>query len=59
MDDSKVKAVSPQIVDPAQIEKQATRAIAQLNQSVILLCDIIDALRNRIEEIEQKKAGGK
>jgi hypothetical protein len=59
MNDSKPAANQPQIVDPAQIEKQATRAIAQLNQSLIILCDIIDALRNRVAELEAKNTGGK
>ena len=47
--------VNQQIVDPAQVEKNAYRQLAQVQQAISLLADIIDALRKQIEKTEEEK----
>ena len=48
-------SVNQQIVDPAQVEKNAYRQLAQVQQAISLLADIIDALRKQIEKTEEEK----
>lgn len=45
---------NPVVIDPQQLEKQAYRLLAQVQQIVSVFADIVDTLRKQVVESEAK-----